>query len=803
MNRLLRTTRLEMLEDRTTPAAVGGLDLPFGTSGLVDVAFDLAGSKADTANAVAVQQDGKILVVGSAQNGPTDVDFAITRLNANGTLDTSFGSKGIVAIGFDLGGSNIDRATSVVVQNDGRILVAGFAQIDAAGDYDFAIARLTATGELDAAFDTDGRQTIAFDFAGSTNDDRATGISLDANGRIVVVGTVARATAGDTDFGIARLNSDGSLDAAFDIDGRQTVGFDLGGTNADAAAGLVVLSDNRIIVAGSAAVTATGDVDYAIARLLENGALDSGFDTDGKQSIAFDLGGKNIDEAAALAVDANGSIVVVGTVENGTTGDRDVGVARLLSDGKLDATFDTDGQLALGFDLGGTNQDRAAGVVIERGTNRIVIAATVDLATPGDTDFAVARFLPDGSLDASFDADGRAVVAFDRGSSNVDRAAGIALTPDGRIVVAGTIDTTTAGDTDIGVARLISSTSLANRLAVGGRSDGTAALYDLANSQYVQTGNIATGAPATIRTVIADVNGDGFDDTITGFGPGGGSRVRIALGIDPAIAPVALVPAPTEFDAFEAGFSGGVFLAAGDIDGDGMDELAVSPDVGGGGRVQIYSFAANAVVRRDNFFGIDDPAFRGGARVAMGDVNGDGRADLVVGAGFLGGPRVAVFDGKNLGASQANPGRIVGDFFAFPGSDAANLRNGVFVTVGDVNGDGMAELIFGGGPGGGPRVYALDGQRISSGDVLGAQSNPVANFFVAGNDAARGGVRLAVKDIDGDNFADLVAASGENQLARVRVYRGSTVTQPNGMEPPLFQEFDPFGTAIAEGVFVG
>ncbi len=803
MNRLLRTTRLEMLEDRTTPAAVGGLDLPFGTSGLVDVAFDLAGSKADTANAVAVQRDGKILVVGSAQNGPTDVDFAITRLNANGTLDTSFGSKGIVAIGFDLGGSNIDRATSVVVQNDGRILVAGFAQIDAAGDYDFAIARLTATGELDAAFDTDGRQTIAFDFAGSTNDDRATGISLDANGRIVLVGTVARATAGDTDFGIVRLDSEGSLDAAFNIDGRQTVGFDLGGTNADAAVGLVLLSNNRIIVAGSAAITATGDVDYAIARLLENGALDSGFDTDGKQSIAFDLGGKNIDEAAALAVDANGSIVVVGTVESGTTGDRDVGVARLLSDGKLDATFDTDGQLALGFDLGGTNQDRAAGVVIERGTNRIVIAATVDQSTPGDTDFAVARFLPDGSLDASFDADGRAVVAFDRGSSNVDRAAGIAFTPDGRIVVAGTIDTTTAGDTDIGVARLISSTNLANRLAVGGRNDGTAALYDLANSQYVQTGNIATGAPATIRTVIADVNGDGFDDTITGVGPGGGSRVRIALGIDPAIAPVALVPAPTEFDAFEAGFAGGVFLAAGDIDGDGMDELAVSPDVGGGGRVQIYSFESNAVVRRDNFFGIDDPSFRGGARVAMGDVNGDGRADLVVGAGFLGGPRVAVFDGKNLGASQANPGRIVGDFFAFPGSDAANLRNGVFVTVGDVNGDGKAELIFGGGPGGGPRVYALDGQRVAGGDVLGAQSNPVANFFVAGNDAARGGVRLAVKDIDGDNFADLVAASGENQLARVRVYRGATIPQPNGMEPPLFQEFDPFGSTIADGVFVG
>src|SRR5205814_518997 len=96
-----------------------------------------------------------------------------------------------------------------------------------------------------------------------------------------------------------------------------------------------------------------------------------------------------------------------------------------------------------------------------------------------------------------------------------------------------------------------------------------------------------------------------------------------------------------------------------------------------------------------NFFGIDDPNFRGGCRAALGDVNGDGTPDLAVAAGFLGGPRVALFDGAQL--FNGDPMRIVSDFFAFPGTDAVTLRNGVFVAIGDINGDGFADLIFGGG----------------------------------------------------------------------------------------------------------
>jgi hypothetical protein len=203
---------------------------------------------------------------------------------------------------------------------------------------------------------------------------------------------------------------------------------------------------------------------------------------------------------------------------------------------------------------------------------------------------------------------------------------------------------------------------------------------------------------------------------------------------------------------------------------------------------------------RASFFGIDDPNFRGGARTALGDINKDNKPDLVVSAGFLGGPRTAIFNGATL--FSGNPTRLVNDFFAFPGSDAVNLRNGVFVAAGDVNGDGAADLIFGGGPGGAPRVFILSGATIAGGDVAGAQSAPIANFFVAGNSSDRGGVRVAAVNADGDSKADVAAGSGEGSPARVRVYFGKDVA--GGGEPATFQYLSPFGGAVlADGVFVG
>src|SRR5262249_36610296 len=144
-------------------------------------------------------------------------------------------------------------------------------------------------------------------------------------------------------------------------------------------------------------------------------------------------------------------------------------------------------------------------------------------------------------------------------------------------------------------------------------------------------------------------------------------------------------------------------------------------------------------------------------RAALGDLNHDGTPDLAVAAGFLGGPRVAIFSGMSL---FGTPARLGNDFFAFPGADAADLRNGAFVAIVDVDGDGFGDLIFGGGPGGAPRVLALSGRLVTSGDLTAAYELPVANFFLGGDTTSRGGARVAAKDVDGDGRADLVVGSG-------------------------------------------
>ncbi len=794
-----------MLEDRTTPAIVGGLDSTFNGGGLSEIRFDSGGSNADTASSVARQLDGKIVVIGTAQSGPVDTDFAIARLNATGELDTTFGNNGIAVLGFDLAGGNVDSGRAIVVDSLGRIVVGGTVQASASGETDFGIARLTPTGELDTTFGMGGRTTVAFDSGGAMND-RLGGLAIDSVGRIVVAGTADQFATGDTDFAIARLLSNGQLDTSFGTNGLQQVNFDLGGSKADTLADVVIDANNRPVLVGTSVVNLVGDTDFSVARLTLAGNLDTTFGTNGLVSIGFDLGGTFADQAAGVVIDSQNNIVIVGTVEVDGTGDTDPALVRLTPAGALDTTFNSSGKLSFGFDVGGNNADSAGGVAIDRFTNNIVVSATIATAMVGDTDVGVARFLPNGQLDTSFATSGRAVVNFDRGGNNADRAAGVLTDPQGRVVVVGTAATATAGDTDVVAARLIGRIDSPSRLLVSGTADRTAVAFDVGQNGFEQLGVRNPGfdqSGSLVRSVSADFNGDGFADEAIAVGPGGGSRIVVSFGIDPLLAPTSTVPAPLVFDAYEPGFQGGLFLAAADLDGDGQAELATSPDVGGGGRVQIFSLDPTTASLRDNFFGIADPSFRGGARVAFGDLNGDNRPELIVGAGFGGGPRVAIFDGSQLGFGTAEPRKLIGDFFAFPGSDAVNLRNGVFVAAGDVDGDGLADLAFGGGPGGAPRVFILDGAFIANNQIDTAQNSPLANFFVNNNVTSRGGIRLAFKDLDGDNRADLITGTGEQEPSRVRVYQGANFPAANGSEPTLSQQFDPFGFAPLGGVFVG
>jgi uncharacterized delta-60 repeat protein len=784
------------LEDRATPAAVGRPDLTFGNNGAATPTVLLGVPNANVPTVIARQSDGRLVIGTTAFLEGTDTDFAFFRLNTDGSIDTTFGTGGLTTVPFDLGGTKADRLNAILVMPDDRIVGVGYAE-GANGDRDFAVTRLTAGGALDTTFNSTGVNTIPFDFI--TNGlDEATSVAIYSDNRLAI-GGFAQAGATDFDFAFVRLTSLGKLDNTFDTDGRQSVSFDLTGSNKDDRANGIGIGPGNTLVGVGTINKLGANTDVGVTRLLENGSLDATFNGTGARAYAIDNAGTSGENNAAGAVVlSDGRIVFAGTMATtGTAGTSDYYVGRLKTDGTPDNTFGTGGFAAIGFNLGGAKADRATTLAVDS-LNRVIVAGTVQIDAT-DFDFGVARLTAGGVLDANFDNDGGVQIPFDKGGTKVDVAHGIALQADGRIVIAGTITNSTGATS--GIARVAGTVGLPSALATGGPADGSASLF------FVDTTNKYVAGPSDtifsnyfgpVRPVVADFNGDGTPDTAYGIGPGGGSLVRVingATGTD-------LVTARS---TYEAGFLGGLFLAAGDIDGDGKAELVVSPDQGGGGRVQVLTVANGKFTQRDNFFGIEDPNFRGGARVALGDVDGDSRLDLIVGAGFGGGPRVAIFDGLALLQNVAHPQRVVPDFFAFPGPDATTLRNGVFVAAGDINGDGFAELVFGGGPGGGPRVFGLSGAVVSLNQVAAAQANPIVNFFAANDLNSRGGIRPTLRDIDDDNRADLVVGSGDFLPAQIRTYLGVNASSLVGSEGQgaLWQAFDPYGFVPASGVFVG
>jgi hypothetical protein len=197
------------------------------------------------------------------------------------------------------------------------------------------------------------------------------------------------------------------------------------------------------------------------------------------------------------------------------------------------------------------------------------------------------------------------------------------------------------------------------------------------------------GFTGGVRVATGDVNGDGVDDIITGAGPGGGPHVKVFDG--------RTGKQIMSFFAYDGSFTGGVFVAAGDVTGDGKADIVTGADAGGGPHVRAFD-AANGVAFR-SFFAYD-ASFTGGVRVAVGDINGDGVPDIVTGAGAGGGPHVKAFSGKD--------GSVLQSFFAYDGS----FTGGVYVAAGDVTGDGRAEIITGAGAGGAPQVEVFDGRSL-------------------------------------------------------------------------------------------
>jgi uncharacterized delta-60 repeat protein len=371
----------------------GTLDATFGAGGLVTT--DFAGTL-DQAFAVAVQADGRIVVAGRAEDSTTASDFGLVRYNEDGSLDTSFGASGKVITDF---GQNIESATSIVIQADGKILAAGYTSV-VFGNSDFALARYNVNGSLDTSFGSGG--LVRTDFG---NIDDGKRVVVESSGKIVFAGT---SYISDSPIGVAalaRYNADGSLDTTFGTGGLVTSTFLGSGGVTPEVTGLALQADGNILVGG----TAADERGFAVARFSAlDGSLDSTFGTAGIASAAF--GGF---AGARDLVRQGSNIVQVGWANQVGTG-VDFAVARFLPTGMLDAGFSADGTAVVDF---GDLNNSAGNVVLIQPDAKLLLVATVSLPMSVDDHFGLVRFNADGTLDGTFGVGGEVTTALRRQSS--------------------------------------------------------------------------------------------------------------------------------------------------------------------------------------------------------------------------------------------------------------------------------------------------------------------------------------------------------------------------------------------------
>ncbi len=325
------------------------------------------------------------------------------------SLDSTFGDNGIST--FAMNG----RAMASAIQADGKVVIGGYRAIS--NNPVFAVLRYNVNGSLDSTFGADGVVTTSFG-AGSAV---LNGIAIQADGKIVAAGS---ATSNARYMAIARYNTDGSLDSTFNATGK--VVTDIAGSD-DVANGIVIQTNGKIVVGGYSHDATKRN--FALLRYNTNGSLDSTFNADG---IAITSIGTADDNAKAIALQTDGKIVLAGYCRVGTK--VHFALARYSSNGSLDNTFDTDGMLTTAI---GTSNNYLSAMALQ-GDGKIVVAGMTDDAGSFGYSFALARYNSDGSLDNSFNANGKVVTKL---SATLSQAYAIAIQPDGKILAAGYKDT--------------------------------------------------------------------------------------------------------------------------------------------------------------------------------------------------------------------------------------------------------------------------------------------------------------------------------------------------------------------------
>jgi uncharacterized delta-60 repeat protein len=429
------------------------MDTGFGVSGIAAVPLNT--STHDRFMAVASGADGKSYGAGFVIVGEGDQALAVARIDANGRLDTTFGTGGIASVNVGVGGRTAELARGVVVQSDGKVVIAGpferdvTAEGDAARDTDIAVARFDASGKLDTAFGSGGVAKIDFGTGRITTGttfvgDTSWGLGATSGGKVVVLGTKLADGDGrtDTDFVFAQLTSAGALDTSFGTNGMTVVDYNRTSGN---PRGLLVQSDGKILSSGYGSIE--GVTQPQVIRLDSAGKPDPSFGTNGFATA------KVLDGVTeAYNVQQQGSsYILAGYGRGADTAEKvDMVVYRFTANGQLDSSFGTAGVYRLDI---AKEDDRARNVLVLPDSR--ILAVGSGKRNAANIDGMMVLLSKDGAPVSGFGEAGHLIT--DLGGP-ADAWYGVALSADKKyVIVAGYkgTDANSPGNDDAAIARLI------------------------------------------------------------------------------------------------------------------------------------------------------------------------------------------------------------------------------------------------------------------------------------------------------------------------------------------------------------